>query len=324
MFKEYVDITDKKILDVKRAKIDLLEDDEIFVLVKNTNNYWISNYGRLIHIKNRKFYFHKFGNKHYTIFTDDYSFDTYTNKLVAQHFLEKSHGRDKIYHLDGDKDNCYYRNLIYVTDKEMYNLCNGIWEIGDLEYEQEYIQYITVKGNNAYAIYNGIYRRCYEKYNKVYDESFMCDKWLKNRENFVEWYNSEYYECDGESMAVDKDLLFPGNKEYCPEKCCVLPQTLNTMLSNCKKHYSHSAFGKKDILPLGVYYDKAKEMYYGQIKPCGWNAAKKLSYWKTPEEAFEEYKRFKQADILMMTLKYKDKVPKKVYDALLKVDVQPY
>ena len=51
MFKEYVDITDKKILDVKRAKIDLLEDDEIFVLVKNTNNYWISNYGRLIHIR---------------------------------------------------------------------------------------------------------------------------------------------------------------------------------------------------------------------------------------------------------------------------------
>lgn len=37
-------------------------------------------------------------------------------------------------------------------------------------------------------------------------------------------------------MAVDKDLMFPGNKEYAPDKCCILPQTLNTMLSNCKKH----------------------------------------------------------------------------------------
>ena len=37
-------------------------------------------------------------------------------------------------------------------------------------------------------------------------------------------------------MAVDKDLLYPGNKEYAPDKCCIIPQTLNTMLSNCKKH----------------------------------------------------------------------------------------
>jgi hypothetical protein len=37
-------------------------------------------------------------------------------------------------------------------------------------------------------------------------------------------------------MAIDKNILFPGNKEYAPDKCCILPQTLNTMLSNCKKH----------------------------------------------------------------------------------------
>ena len=31
--------------------------------------------------------------------------------------------------------------------------------------------------------------------------------------------HANYYECDGERMAVDKDLLCRGNKEYAPGKC---------------------------------------------------------------------------------------------------------
>ncbi len=50
----------------------------------------------------------------------------------------------------------------------------------------------------------------------------------------------------------------------------------------------------------------------------------RLSYWDTPEEAFAEYKKHKQADILIMADKYKNKVPKKVYDALLRFEVMPY
>lgn len=62
---------------------------------------------------------------------------------------------------------------------------------------------------------------------------------------------SEYYECDGESMAVDKNLLFPGNKEYTPDKCCIIPQTLNPMLSNYKKHRTGKWKNAKMDLPLG-------------------------------------------------------------------------
>ncbi len=83
----------------------------------------------------------------------------------------------------------------------------------------------------------------------------MCDLWKNDKDACAEWWSSEYYECDGESMAVDKDLLFPGNKEYAPDKCCIIPQTLNTMLSNCKKHRYACRFGKwrklKMELPLG-------------------------------------------------------------------------
>lgn len=174
----------------------------------------------------------------------------------------------------------------------------------------------------AYSIWNGIYIRCYKR-DDVYDGSFMCNLWLHDKDAFAEWWSAEYYECDGESMAVDKDLLFQGNKEYAPDKCCIIPRTLNTMLSNCKKHRSIWKNARMD-LPLGVRYDSRMKMYYGVIKPYGHDEAIRLSYWEAPEEAFTEYKRHKQADILIMADKYKNKVPKKVYDALLRYEVKPY
>lgn len=77
-------------------------------------------------------------------------------------------------------------------------------------------------------------------------------------------------------------------------------------------------------LSLGVRYDSGMGMYYGEIRPCGHDKVIRLGYWNTPEQPFEEYKRFKQADILMMAAKYKNSVPKHVYEALLKVEVKPY
>ena len=77
-------------------------------------------------------------------------------------------------------------------------------------------------------------------------------------------------------------------------------------------------------LPLGVRYDSKINMYYGEIKLCGHDEVIRFSYWNTPEETFEEYKRHRQADILIMADYYKNKVPKKVYDALLRFEVKPY
>lgn len=175
----------------------------------------------------------------------------------------------------------------------------------------------------AYSIWGGIYMRCYKR-DDVYDGSYMCDLWKNDKDAFAEWWSAEYYECNGESMAVDKDLLFPGNKEYAPDKCCIIPQTLNTMLSNCKKHRLGKYQSSKMDLPLGVRFDSSMKMYYGEFKPFGHDEVIRLSYWDTPEQAFEEYKRHKQADILIMADKYKNKVPKRVYEVLLRVEVKPY
>ena len=60
-FREYIKLSDDRVLDTKKKGIDLFGNDEIFVQVEGTNNYWISNYGRLINNirKDKTFFFHK-------------------------------------------------------------------------------------------------------------------------------------------------------------------------------------------------------------------------------------------------------------------------
>ena len=333
-YREYLELEDDRVLNVKKAGIDLINKDEVFVLVNKARNYWISNCGRLVNNVKTNFRIHKrnSSNTHYTITVygeydnEPYNLDTNCDRLVAEAFLENQGKYKQIWHIDRDKANCYYKNLIYVTSKEYSALYRGALTVNELGRKQEYKSYIALKGNPAYQVWSGIYNRCYvnNDKNSCYKEAIMCEQWKNDKDAFSEWYMSNYYECDGEQMAVDKDLLVPGNKEYAPDKCCILPQTLNTMLSNCKKHRIYRYWTKKMELPLGVKYDERLSKYYGLIKPFGHDEAVNLSYWDTPEEAFAEYREFKLADIKMMALKYKDRIPKHVYQALLKVDVKPY
>lgn len=322
-------------LDTEEAKINTIAEDEIFIQVNDTINYWISNYGRMVNNLRSNYYLHKAGNVHYTITTYDCdgtkgTKDCSPRELVAEHFLERVKYKNRIYNIDGDRGNNYYKNLIYVDDKEFYDLNVGVVTIEDLGRKQDYIPFINSVKRRAYSVYNGIYKRCYDsEFKKMYPhyaESTMYEGWKNDTATFREWFEHNNYDVDGELMVVDKDLLFPGNKEYHPNKCCILPQTLNVMLSNCKKHYyreDDSVLSKKNNnLPLGVRYNEARDKYYSQIKVD--DSLVTLGYWDTKEEAFADYKRHKEAYILIMADRYKDKIPKYIYEALLKVRVEPY
>ena len=202
----------KRALDIKKSGIELITNDEVFVLVNGTNNYLISNHGRLVNNLKGNFRMHKTGYAHFTLSGVEKKIETYTDRLVAEHFLENPSKYKRIWHIDGDRNNCYYRNLIWVSNEEYIDLERGILLTEELGRQQEYIPYITLKSNAAYSIWNSIYIRCYIDNNG----SSMCDLWRYNKDSFAEWWSAEYYECD--------------------DKCCILPQTLNTMLSNCKKH----------------------------------------------------------------------------------------
>lgn len=330
-------------LDTSKHGIELIADDEIFVQVDYAEHYWISNHGRLVNDnrKNGSFKFHKWdsGNDkrgvHWTIVSYDIDGSAVHNEvtrpeeLVAQYFLIKPKNCSRVWHIDRNMNNNYYKNLIYVTNEEYDKLFRKVIDILELDREQEYHTYYAVKGNPAYHIWNGIYMRCYGSkssfyVNRCYDGSYMCDLWRDDPDAFAEWYSEKYYECNGETMAVDKDLLYRGNKEYAPDKCCLLPQTINSALASATKRRNFNKYGTKKELPIGVDYDKAKDKYYARITPFGHDRQEKLHYWDTAEEAFQEYKLFKESELRILAVRYRSMIPDYIFDALIKYEVFPY
>ncbi len=324
---------------------------EVFVRVDGTENYWISNYGRCVNNLNHKdkntFYKHKEGKCHYTVFEIEhyavknkkgeptgevvenrYKRETTPEDLVVDAFLIKYKGRFKVWHKDGDESNNWYKNLLTVTPHDYKELKAGNITWQELNLEQEYIEYKNKASYHAYTVYNGVLARCRSaektgSIHKCYNKSNMWQGWLDDPKSFVKWYLEHYYECGDEEMNVDKDLFGDGSGIYHPDFCCILPKGLNTLLANAKKHYNDGET-PENVLPLGVRYSSKTNKYTGEITFTGTGYSISLSEWDTPEEAFEEYKVLKKADILVMAAKYKESIPDYIYDALLKVEIKPY
>ena len=97
----------------------------------------------------------------------------------------------------------------------------------------------------------------------------MCDEWL-NFQVFAKWHEKHSYEVN-ERLHLDKDILYPGNKVYSPEKCLLVSQRINELF----------AYKPKDNgLPVGIY--KTNNGRFG-AKYCGCN----LGTYSTLEEAYK-------------------------------------
>ena len=331
-------------------KYKLISAFEVFVRVPGTENYWISNYGRGINnyrnSDKNKFYEHKQGQCHYTVYAisrtpekirgkltgeiivETTKRETCPEELVAKSFLKQYKGRFKVWHKNGDFADNWYKNLIYVTGEDFRKLKAGKITWQELGYEQKYIEYVNNAKNQPMTAYGSISSRCKgennsESAHKCYDDVEMCQEWKDDPQLFVKRYLELYYKVPGESMAVDKDLFGNGSKVYSPETICILPQGLNTLLANSKKHYKDGET-PDNVLPLGVRYNGKVNKYYGQITYFGTEDIIDLPYRDTIEEAFADYKKFKEYDIAITVSKYRDKIPEYIYEKLLTVRVEPY
>jgi hypothetical protein len=110
-----------------------------------------------------------------------------------------------------------------------------------------------------------------------------------------------------EQIDLDKDILCKGNKVYSPETCVFVPHTINTLFLRCQKNRGN--------LSIGVCFDKSKKKYCAGLGINNKNI--KLGVYNTPEEAFAEYKRHKEALIVVTADKYKGRIPEKLYKAMI-------
>ena len=103
-------------------------------------------------------------------------------------------------------------------------------------------------------------------------------------------------------------LYIAGDIKFCIGKC-----------NKAEKSYKSAK-----VYAIGVDYDKARDKFLARITPFGHDKQVKLHYWDTEEEAFQEYKLFKESEIRVLALRYRDKIPDRLFDALIKYEVRPY
>ncbi|AUR93161.1 hypothetical protein NVP1184A_22 [Vibrio phage 1.184.A._10N.286.49.A5] len=169
--------------------------------------------------------------------------------------------------------------------KNKRKLVQGVG-INDAEYK------VNQNGKRCpfYKVWQSMIDRCYSKrIHKLYpsySDCTVCNEWL-SFSNFRKWMVTQVWEL----KQLDKDIIEPGNKIYCPEKCRFIDPQVNTFLTNVHKL-------KDNGLPVGVCFDgrMATKKYRVSIGING--KIFKLGNYKTAEEAGTAYIKAKYDHIV--------------------------
>lgn len=159
---------------------------------------------------------------------------------------------------------------------------------------------ITINGKSTkeYNTWRGIIRRCgqYNKNSKKHPEYLdvaICDEW-KSYKNFLSWIKNEpnyfRWKNGGKNWTIDKDIINKGNKIYCPENCCLVPNRVNVLFTNRRFH-------RGDVEAPGVNYAKWENKYRAHVNNPLTQKITQLGSFNTIEEAFNVYKKAKEGII---------------------------
>lgn len=164
----------------------------------------------------------------------------------------------------------------------------------------------------SYKVWTAMLKRCYFNTSKglypTYENCKVSDGFLRFR-NFDKWckqqagFGVEYFD-------LDKDILSKGGKIYSEDTCCFVPQEIN----KCLKGY------KSKSIKTGVQYHSRDKIY--QTRGVVEGEYKHLGNFKTEEEAFLVYKKFKEVRVKSLAEKWKDLIDVRVYEALMNWEVR--
>ena len=184
----------------------------------------------------------------------------------------------------------------------------GYFGIGEFKSRDE-----NGKKTKCYYTWQGMHERCYssklhEKY-PTYKDCTVCKEW-NNYQEFAKWDNENYYEIENEQMTLDKDILNKRNKVYSPYTCIYVPQSINKLFTKRDK--------LRGDLPIGTY--KKGNRFVAQLNKG--NGMERLGTYSTVEEAFLAYKKAKEDYIKQIAEEYKDKIPYRLYEAMMNYEVE--
>lgn len=154
---------------------------------------------------------------------------------------------DTNHHVTASAGNIRKGKVKDKTRKDVY----GVGCFGDGYYKA------AIKGRvtSQYRAWSNMMSRCYSKAYKrgqqTYEGCFVCDEWL-DYQNFAKWFCD--HSNDGvDNKQLDKDLIKPGNKEYSPENCVLIPKELNL--------FTVGRDAARGIYPIGCSFNKKLGMF---------------------------------------------------------------
>lgn len=174
-------------------------------------------------------------------------------------------------------------------------------------YGRGYLGDDTAFTKKEYTTWVSMFRRCYDpKYHFKKPSYRNCEvhEYFHNFQNFRTWFEENFYELEGDSVCLDKDILRPGNKIYGPDTCLFVPKKINSFFIGINKI--------KLSAPIGVTFYCGR--YYSRCNHEG--KLHKLGSFSTQAEAFEIYKNFKEMSLRNLIEPYRDKIPSKVFKIL--------
>ena len=201
---------------------------------------------------------------------------------------------------------CAYRDFQNGEVKNNFypSVC-GIGYIGNTEVS------INRKVKTSYAHWRNMLTRCYdEKYKKkkqCYNGCIVCDEWLCYA-NFEKWFDKNYYIVNNEIMNLDKDILIKNNKTYSPETCVFVPVSINDLFVKGSRGKKNEHLGL-----IGVTCKNSK--YFCTV-------GNNYSSFDNKEDAFLEYKKYKENRIKDVANEYKNKIPSNIYNILINYKVE--
>lgn len=167
--------------------------------------------------------------------------------------------------------------LVHTTYSNFANgkvkdpMCPSVFGIGYLG-EGDYQVKINNKTTHQYMTWQSMLRRCYSMVAQLrypcYKGCTVDKRWL-NYQNFAKWYDANYYEIEGETISLDKDILVKGNKVYSESTCLFIPKSINTMFARCsdKNRILKKLETYKGKMPDNVYNSVYMRLQTDEIAP---------------------------------------------------------
>lgn len=191
----------------------------------------------------------------------------------------------------------------------------GVGYIGEGKYKASENR----KRTRVYDTWNNMLQRCYdEKLHERQPTYIDCEasENFLNFQNFGKWDEENFYQIEGETMCLDKDILVKHNKIYSPETCIYVPNTINLLFIKRQINRGKSCIGTTPV-------DNKYKVQCHLINPkTGESKQKHLGYYETQEKGFEVYKYYKERNIKEIADYYKELIPERLYNGMYNYEVE--